>query len=503
MLIRKMFCKTLGVRITALLVVIALMSGAAAQQVFTVGAGQPVQLDPAYASSDAEILVLSTIYDYLVGIDADNNVIPGLATEWTVSEDGLTYTFSLAEGVTWHDGSDFSASDVVWTFDRLRDPDADLPTTDLYSNIETIEATGDLEVTFSLAEPNAFFLYDLSDNHALIVQEDAEDLGESFVGTGPFILENYSAGDRMSFRANPDYFVDGQPGVEQLEILFFSDESAAVSALRGGQIDLAMRMATPLYQSLEGAQGINRVSVPTNSFNVVRLRTDREPGNDPRVVEALRLSVDRQAIVEAVTQGLATVGNDSPVGPLYEQYYVDVELPERDPERASELLAEAGYPDGLSLDLHTPDTGDRPDLAVVLQEQLAPAGFDVNVIVEPESVYYGENNWLTVDFGITSWGSRPYPQFYLDVMLVCGARWNEAHFCDEEFDELAQLAGTTTDEQERIDAYAQMQQILVERGSLIVPYFFPQYGAIDEAFEGLELQAFPGRTNLALIQPTD
>jgi peptide/nickel transport system substrate-binding protein len=135
----------------------------------------------------------------------------------------------------------------------------------------------------------------------------------------------------------------------------------------------------------------------------------------------------------------------------------------------------------------------------VLQEQWAPAGINVNIIVEPESVYYGDNGWLEVDLGITGWGSRPIPQFYLDVMLVTGAVWNESHFSDEEFDALAREAGTTLDEAARVAAYAEIQRILIERGPVVIPYFFAALGAVRDGFTGFELKAFPGRTDLAAI----
>ncbi|HXF63437.1 MAG TPA: ABC transporter substrate-binding protein [Caldilineaceae bacterium] len=461
----------------------------------------PVQLDPAFASSDSEISILNAVYDYLVDIDVESNIQPRLATSWTTSEDGLTYTFTLAENVTFHDGSPLTANDVVWTFDRLRDPSLELPTADLYSNIESITATSDHEVQFTLKQTNPFFLYDLSDNHALVVQAEAADLGTTFNGTGPFRVTDYSPENRMDLEANPDYFIEGKPGVSRLELIFFSDQAAGVDALRGGQVDLVMRMPTPLYLSLEGEPDLTLVSTLTNGFDLVRLRVDREPGNDLRVVQAMKLATDREAIFQTVTLGLGAVGRDSPIGPLFSAYYDEsIPIPPRDPEAARALLAEAGYPDGLQLDLHVPDSGDRPDLAVVLQEQWAEAGIHVNVIVEPESVYYGENGWLEVDLGITGWGSRPHPQFYLDVMLVSDAIWNESRFSDEEFDRLAEIAGATLDEQERIEAYREIQRILIERGPIIIPYFFAQLGAIRNTFTGFQMQAFPGRTDLAAIR---
>jgi len=473
---------------------------AAPASVLRVGLEIPVQLDPAFSSADSEIAVLNAVYDYLVDVDHENKLQPRLATAWTVSEDGLTYTFTLAEA-TFHDGSPLTAADVVWTFDRLRDPALGGPTADLFANIASVVANGDQEVVFTLKQVNPFFLYDLSDNHAVVVKANATDLGSTFNGTGPFKVVSYSPEDRMELAAHEGYHLAGKPGVDSLELIFFADQVAAVDALRGGQIDLVMRMPTPLFLTLQQEPGVVAVAVPTNGFDLIRLRSDRAPGNDPRVVEALKLATDRQAIFDQVTLGLGAVGRDSPIGPLYTDYYSEeTPIPARDPAKARELLAAAGYADGLKLDLHTPDSGDRPDLAVVLKEQWAEAGIDVNVIVEPESVYYGDNGWLEVDLGITGWGSRPIPQFYLDVMLVCNAQWNESHFCDAEFDQLARTAGTTLDEAERTAAYQDIQRILIERGPIIIPYFFAQFGAIRDAFDGFNLKAFAGRTDLAAIR---
>jgi peptide/nickel transport system substrate-binding protein len=472
------------------------------ESVLRVATEIPVQLDPASASSDAEIAILNAVYDYLVDVDHENKLQPRLATEWSVSDDGLTYTFTLAPNVTFHDGSPLTPADVVWTFDRLRDPALKLPTSDLYSNIDTITASGDTEVVFKLKETNPFFLYDISDNHALVLKADTTDAATKFNGTGPFRVVNYSPEDRMELAANEKYFIEGKPGVAQLQMIFFKDPAASVDALRGGQVDLGTRMPTPLFQTLQKEPSLNAVSIPTNGFDLVRLRADREPGNDPRVIQAFKLATDRQAIFETVTLGLGAVGRDSPIGPLFKAYYTEATpIPARDPQAAKALLAQAGHADGLKLDLHVPDSGDRPDLAVVLKEQWKDAGIDVNVVVEPESVYYGDNGWLAVDLGITGWGSRPTPQFYLDVMLVTGAKWNEAHWSDPEFDKLAAEAGSTLDETVRAKDYADIQRILIERGPIIIPYFFAQLGAISKKFEGFNLKAFAGRTDLSTIHP--
>jgi peptide/nickel transport system substrate-binding protein len=285
-----------------------------------------------------------------------------------------------------------------------------------------------------------------------------------------------------------------------VEVIFFSDENAMVDALRGGQVDLVMRMSTPLFESLQGQEGITTYNIPTGGFDLIRLRADREPGNDPRVIQAMKLATDREAILELVQQGYGAVGNDSPIGPIFDAYHDDsVQAPARDVEAARALLADAGYADGLDLTIHVPNSGGRPDLAAVLQDQWAEAGINLEISVEPEEVYYGENGWLEVDLGITGWGARPYPQLYLDTMLVSGAVWNESHFSDEELDALAATTGSTLDEQERIDAYSQIQQLLAERGPVIIPYHFPQFAAIRDGFTGFQLEAFAGRTDVHTI----
>jgi peptide/nickel transport system substrate-binding protein len=461
----------------------------------------PAKLDPAFASSDSEIAILNAVYDYLVDVDQDSKVQPRLATKWDISKDGLTYTFTLAPNVTFHDGSPLTAKDVVWTFDRLRDPQLKLPTSSLYANIDSISAVGDGQVVFKLKATNPFFLYDVSDNHALILKANTSDAATKFVGTGPFKVTSYSPENRMELAANDKYFVPGKPGVATLTFIFFKDQASSVNALRGGQVDLVMRMPGALFKTLTSESGITTVSVPTNGFDLVRLRADRKPGSDPRVIKALKLATDRKAIFDNVALGFGAAGRDSPIGPLFKSYYSeDTPIPARDPKAARALLADAGYPNGLKLDLHVPDSGDRPDLAVVLKEQWKEAGIEVNPIVEPESVYYGDDGWLGVDLGITGWGSRPTPQFYFDVMLVTGAKWNEAHYSDPELDKLAATAGSTLDEAERAKAYKDIQRILIERGPVIIPYFFAQFGAIKSNFSGFTLQAFAGRTDLSSIR---
>ncbi len=456
--------------------------------------GSPSKLDPLSASADVEIAFLNAVYDYLIDTDAQAELVPRLATDWQVSDDGLQYTLQIVEGAKFHDGSDLTLDDILWTFERLRGEDS--PAADLFANVASIEAGEGNTLVFTLEAPEPDFLYNLSDNRAVVLKAGAENIGSDFNGTGPFMLDEYIVEDRAVFSANPDYW-GGAPGVETLEFVYFGDIEAAVNALRDGGVDMVLRMDNPTFLTLSGEAGLNAVQVPTNGHDLVRLRADREPGSDERVRDAFKLATDRQAIFDRIQLGFGAVGRDTPIGPLYAAYYTEeYPLPERDPAAAKALLADAGYPDGLDMTLYVPDLADRVALAQALKAQWEEAGIVVEIQPQEEAIYYGENGWLEVDLGITPWGSRPVPQLYLDLAYKSGAKWNEAHFSDEELDKWIEVAGSTLDEEERVEAYHEIQRILIERGPVIIPYFFAQFGVMHENVEGVSLRPFAGRTNL-------
>jgi len=480
---------------------LALGLGAWAGGTFRVGMLEPIALDPATIEGDAEIAIANAVYDYLVDIGSDNQVQPRLAASWEISDDGLSYTFTLAEGVHFHDGSPLVPGDVVWTFDRLRNPNLGFSTTALYANIETVTTTGPAEVTFQLKQTNPFFLFDLSDNRALVLKRGTTDFG-AFNGTGPFIVEEegYRPGERISMIANPAYFVDGLPQLDQLEFLFFKDHTTAVDALRGGQIDMTWRMPITLFESLRGADGITIADVETNAFDLVRFRTDQVPGSDPNVLRALKHATDRDAILNVVQLGYGVVGRDTPVGPMFTGFFDDtVEALAYDPDEARRLLADAGYGDGLELELYAPNSGSRPILAQALKAMWAEVGVDVTLNIVPESFYWSDEGWLEVSLGITNWGSRPYPQFYLTQMFACDSPWNESRFCDEDFDALVATAGSTSDPEELSASYSEIQRILAEEGPVLILYFWPQLVAYNSGFGGVELKAFAGRTDFRTV----
>ena len=453
----------------------------------------PTNMDPAFLSTVADDQIGRQWSDFLVFIDEENepDESRSVAESWEADETGTVWTFNLREGVLFHDGKEMTSRDVKFTFDRLRDPDIGSATVGLYSNINEINAPDDYTVVFELEEPNPDFLRDLGDYHALIMDADNDDFATNFNGTGPFMVERYEPEDRIVFTRNPDYWMTDDEGnqlpyLDGIEIIFLGESSAQVEALRGGQVDYLIYLPTEFVAMLEDDPNINVLQAPSNTAYVLRMRSDRAPADDVRVRQALKAGTNRSDIIDGALDGYGYPGRDTPIGPAYDEFYLDVPEPQRDVEKAKELLAEAGYEDGLEITIHTQESSPVPAIATIWQDQMAEIGVDVDIQLVPSDVYYGgDDMWLEVDFGITDWGSRPYPQPYLDLAYVCDAQWNESHWCDPELDELAAAAAKEMDHDERVRLYHEIQEIFMERGPILVFFVNNLWGASDR-LQGLE-----------------
>lgn len=457
--------------------------------------------DPAFASARADILINQQVYDWLVEIGGDNQLLPGLATEWS-SPDGKMWTFTLRPDVTFSSSEAFTADDVVYTFDRLRDPEVGSPGVGLYANVEAAAATDATHVQFTLTDPNPEFPSDVADYHAAILSKAVADPATEWVGTGPFAIESYSAEDRAILKKNPGYWMkDAQgtqlPYLDELRFIFSPDLAGQVEALRGDQVQFVAGLTAELVDSIKADTKLKVITGPASAFHyVIHMRSDEgRPTADARVRRALRLGTDHQGLIDQVRPGLAVVGNGTPVGPAYGDYYLN-QAPVYDPEQAKALLAEAGYADGLTITLNAQQALEVPAIATVWKEQLKAIGVTVDIQTVPPDVYYGEgdNSWLVVDFGITEWGARATPNAYFNAAYVSDAPWNESHWSDPEFDALTAQLNSELDRGKRAELYKQAQQIMVDRGPVIVPFFQTAAAGVGASVEGVELAPDWSRT---------
>ena len=453
----------------------------------------PTNLDPAFLSTVTDDHVARQWTDWLVYVDEAlrPDASRSLAERWTTSADGLTWTFTLRKGVSFHNGQELTSQDVKFTYDRLRDPSVGAATVPLYDNVAGISAAEDSTVVFTLKEPNPDFLMDLADYHAGIVWSGTRDFNREQIGTGAFMVDSYVPDDRMTFKRNPNWWrkdAEGNrlPYVDGLEFIFLAESSAQVEALRGGQVDYLIWLPQEFAKTLRADPNVVVYEQPSNSHYVVRMRSDRPPFNDLRVRQAFRAAVDRKAILDAAIEGLGVTGRDTPIGPAYGEFYLDVPELRRDVARARSLLAAAGHSAGLRVTLTSQTGTAMPAIATILKEQLAPAGVTVDIQLVPPDVYYGADNlWLEADFAITDWGPRATPQHYLALAYTCDAKWNESHWCDPEVDRLARAAALEGDRAKRAEIFKDIQRIFMDRGPVIIPFFNNNLWAASARLKGL------------------
>lgn len=496
-----------GLLVTLVLALTGITAAQDGESVLRVGMVAPENLDPATGSNDPEVLFNRTIYDYLIEVTPDGVLAPNLAYDWEISDDGLTYTFFLEDGVTFHDGSTFSAADVVFTFNRLQELES--PAISLLGEF-SIEAVDDLIVAFSLESPNADFLFGVASRFALILKDGTESpnvlgsgdgLFANFNGTGPFVLTEYSAGERAYFVANEDYWIEDQPALAGLEFLFIDDTLTQIDALRSGVIDFIFKLDVDQIPTLEGVGGITIVDRATNQHPVIRIRSDEGAlGEDVRIRQAFKYATNRQELLETVQEGFGVLGNNDPIGPAYGEFFdAGIENVPFDPEMACALIQDATGQERISTDFYVVDAFNYESLGVALQQQWEQGCIDVNILLRAESLYYADTEWLEVDLGITGWGDQPVPQGYLVQAYVTGGIFNESHFSDAEVDELVSQAAVTADLEERAAIYSQISQIFAERGPIIIPWFASVVGAVRDNVVGLDMHPFPGQTDFRTV----
>lgn len=464
-----------------------------------VGIDPITNLDPHFATTFSDILLATQVYDRLIDTDAQMRPQPALATSWA-SEDARVWSFELRDDVVFHNGEPFSAEDVVYSIERLRDPEIGSPLVGLFSSVESVEADGEHAVVFTLTTPDAEFPAELSDHHAVILSHSVDDPKSEWVGTGPFVLEDGITQKGVTLRRFEEYWRTGDGGeqlpyLDELSFVVTAGAAARLEALQRGRLDVVGELDPAQAETVAASGRLRLLTAPSNAFWALHIRCDDgAPGEDPDLRRALAAATDGAAIAASVRGELAEPGNGTCVGPAYGPDYLD-QAPAVDLDEARRLLAAAGG-DGLTVELTVPDEGDAPAVAAAWKEQMAAVDVTVDVDLVPATEYFGDGpgNWLEVDFGLTDWGTRSTPLTYFELAYAGGAPFNQSHWADAAFDELVNEIAATVDDAERAGLYHQAQTILREQVPAIVPYMEVTAAGVDAGVTGIELQPIWART---------
>lgn len=423
---------------------------------------------------------LRQVAEYLTETGPDNMTRPWLLESWEADDEVKTWTLHLRQGITFNNGDQLTAADVIFNFEQWLDPAVGSSMNSLLSYLSKtgVERVDDYTIRLHLNEPQIGVPEHLFHYPALILPRRFEgDFLKQPLGTGPFILAEYLEGERAVFKRRPDYWRlgrDGQP-LPYLDELIYLDlaPDQRMEAMQGGAIDTLFVPRPSDWQSLQYAPGLNVQAVSTAETFVLRMRVDQEPWQDVRVRQALKLCQDRAKILEISYSDQGDLAFDAHVAPPHPAYCPKL-IPQYDPEQARSLLAEAGYPNGLKVRLTTKNDLGEPKIARLLQKLAAAGGFEIELnIVEPAR-YWSE--WTEVNLGLTVWGHRPLDTMVLTLAYTADENgqpvaWNETHWVDQEFMILLRQAERTLDIAQRRELMCRLEDIMQERGPIGISYW--------------------------------
>ena len=419
-----------------------------------------------------DIAIVLHTYDPLVMRNPDLTLQPMLAESWETNEDATQWIFNLREGVKFSHGKEFTAEDVVYTFNRLLDVGS--PLAGVMARPSDIVAMDDYTVRFEFDSPNAVLLEAIVKYHAYITPSDLNPgrFATETYGTGPFRLTEYVAGEAATFTKNPDYWWEGHPSVDEVVFVFISDAVVRAAALRVGNIDIIYNMNTSSVPIIEDDPDMLVLQAPSGSYMNLAMDVRVPPFDNILVRRAIQAATDREAILQTAQLGLGGIAFDHPALPGDPVFNESCIPPAYGIELAKELLAEAGYPDGIDLTLYTATAGaTMVEMARVMKERAAPAGIDIEIVVVSENTYWSEV-WLVEPFSTVWWSGRP-PYEAFSVVYPSDHPWNESHWSNAEFDALLDLALWAADEASQRDVYGQLQCLVVKEVPRIIPVFRP------------------------------
>ena len=436
---------------------------------------EPDRLDPHLTSAFASFQVLENVYDTLVQPGPDLAMEPALAESWEISDDNLTWTFTLRDGVTWHNGRAFVADDVVYSYNRILDPDVGAANNFRFASVESVTAPDDQTVVITLTRPTPNLLVNIGafKGMAIIPQEIVEDgtIDTNPVGTGPFRFVSSSPDQGIVLERNPDYWRadEGLPYLDGVTFVQIPDPTVKLTNLQTGEVDWIDAVPPQQLTNLESDDAVVLERVPGGDYHYFALNQNRQPFDDVRVRQAIAMAIDRGEIAEAAQFGAATANQTAiPSGTFWSFDYAP--FAPADIEGARTLLDEAGVTDLTIEFLVTSDFPETVTQAQVIAAQLEPLG----VSVEIRDVDFG--TWLDAeaagdfDAFMLSWIGNIDPDDFYYAQHRTDANFNFQGYSNSEVDALLDAARTETDQDARKALYDQAATIIVDEGSYIYLY---------------------------------
>ncbi|WP_439521170.1 ABC transporter substrate-binding protein [Marivita sp.] len=428
-------------------------------------------LDPDQSRTFVGRIVYTSLCDKLVDITPDLEIIPQLATSWTTSDDGTAITMQLREGVVFHDGTPFNAEAVAANIERSQTLDESRRKSEVQS-ITSTEVTGEYEIVLNLAGPDATLMAQLADRAGMMVSptaaaEAGADFGLNPVCSGPFTFTERVAQDKIVLSRFDDYWNADAIHFDSVTFLPIPDTTVRLANLQSGDIDMLERLAaTDLAQAEQDPDIVVNSAVSLGyqgiTFNINNGEKGDNPwGNDKRLRQALSLAIDRNAINQVVFEGAFAPGNQ-PFPSTSPWYNKDFPVPARDVEAAKALLAEAGYPDGIDLEVQAPNTTVPLQMMQVIQSMAAEAGIRISIVAKEFATQLADQSAGDYVASQVGWSGRVDPDGNNHQFVTTDGGINDSKFSDPKVDELMNAARVAATTEERRALYNEAMVIMLD-----------------------------------------
>lgn len=433
--------------------------------------------------------VASCVYDWLFRLEGkDQKFTYSLAEKSHHSDDFKTWDITLRKGVKFSNGTAATAKDLMFTMDRHRDDKLGSPLKDIFRHITNMTETDSHTVTFTLSRSDPDFLLKFLDKNAALLVHDydyAASGNSAPCGTGPFTVEEYVPSQYMRLRKNPNYFIAGLPKTDTLEIRFVVDQQTQLLSLESGQGDIIRTVPFDQLRRYEAHNDVALTRLPCGYFTPISMRVDRKPFDDPRVRLAMKLVVNRQQMLDNAAYGYGEIADDDYIWSGF-PYYKKRPAKEQDIEGAKRLLAEAGYPNGLDVEIVC--EANRPpvmDVVLLYQQMARAANIRVNIQAVSTDIYYAKH-FMKATVVCASWGHREALDL-LSVSVQTDAVWNESRYSNPEMDKLIVEASAEGNIEKRQELMGRIQEILSKDGAAIIPFFHNVFAATRQDVVGFQL----------------
>ena len=458
-------------------------------------------INPVTVADQGGLDMLGQTGEYLCLSTQTLTLKPVLATSWSPNSNADVWTFKIRQGVKFHNGQALTADDVVYTYQLQTNPAGKSNALSAFGGVlvpSGVKKIDDFTVQFHLLAPNGNFPYlTSSDNYNMIILPKGYDPAKwesTFIGTGPFKFGSYTPKSGATFTRNEAYW--GTKALpSQTQFTFYDTQNPMVLALTGGTIDVVGQFAVSgAEELLTGSYNI--IKLKSSAHRQLSMRNDQAPFTDPRVRQAIALTLNRPQIVQALFKGYADVGNDSPFAPVFPSTNTSVAQRTQNISQAKSLLSAAGHGSGFSTQLVTENFVEIPQYAQIVAESAKAIGVNISLKVESSTQYYGKatfgnSDWLDATMSLVDYGHRSVPNVFLTAPLqTTNAKagtgpWNAAHFSNAQYDKLVTQYIAAADLSTQKNLAGQIETLLLAQTPIIFGYFYNYLTATTQGVTGV------------------